>query len=320
MARKPRGDPVNGWIALDKPLEMTSTEAVARIKRLFNAQKAGHAGTLDPLATGILPIALGEATKTVAFLMEADKAYRFTLRWGVSTDSQDLEGRVIARSDIRPGPEAIASMLAGFVGEIDQVPPQFSAVRVEGERAYDLARGGMRVELAPRRVRLHAARLLDGADPETSTFEIRSGKGFYVRALVRDLAAALGAEAVVTSLRRTMVGQFTADVSISLDSLAAIEDKARLRERLLPIETALDDIPALAITAEDASKLRQGRALVLLPHQMEEIRPHFRPRQAADWDATRAVLAMWRGRAIALGEARAGKFSPVRVFHNDEEC
>lgn len=319
MARKPKGDPVSGWVALDKPLEMTSTEAVARVKRLFNAQKAGHAGTLDPLATGILPIALGEATKTVAFLMEADKAYRFTLRWGVSTDSQDLEGRVIARSDIRPGAEAIATALARFVGEIDQVPPQFSAIRVEGERAYDLARGGVSVELAPRRVRLHAARLLDITDSETATFELRSGKGFYVRALVRDLAAALGAEAVVTDLRRTMVGQFTGDVSISLDSLAGIEDKARLRERLLPIETALDDIPALAINAEDASKLRQGRALVLLPHQMEEIRPHFRPRQAADWDATRAVLAMWRGQAIALGEARAGKFSPVRVFHIEEE-
>lgn len=319
MARKPKGDLIHGWISVDKAMETTSTHVVARIKRIFNAQKAGHAGTLDPLATGVLPIALGDATKTVAFLMEAQKTYRFTIRWGISTASQDLEGAVIARSDIRPSRAEIEAALPAFLGEIEQIPPQYSAIKVNGERAYDLVRDGVDVTLASRLVQCFAIDLVDYAPPDHATFEVQCGKGFYVRALVRDLAQKLGAEGVVASLRRTRVGPFTEDMSFSLDSLAAIEDKARLCERLRPVETALDDIPALAITAEDVSKLRQGRPLTLLPFQMEELRPFFRPRKVADWDASRAVVAFWQGRAIALGEARAGKLSPIRVFHAEEE-
>ena len=183
MGRRKKGDDVSGWLALDKPEAVTSTDAVTIVRRLFNANKAGHAGTLDPLASGILPIALGEATKTVPWLMEADKTYRFTIAWGASTDTQDREGKVIAESDVRPSPAAIAEALKGFVGEIEQVPPQFSAVKVDGERAYDLARDGQTVDLKARQVVLYEAELLETPDADHAVCRVRSGKGFYIRAL-----------------------------------------------------------------------------------------------------------------------------------------
>ncbi len=313
MSRRKRGQDIHGWIALDKPLDMTSTQAVAAVRRLLGANKAGHAGTLDPLASGVLPIALGEATKTVPWLMEAEKGYQFTIAWGVSTASQDREGEVIARSDARPDPAAIAAALAGFVGEVQQVPPQFSAIKVDGERAYDIARAGETVTLQPRLVVLKMAQMLR-ADKDSVTLEIRCGKGFYVRALVRDLAAALGAEGHVADLRRTAVGQFTAESSCTLDALAESVHKGAASERLYPIETALADIPALAINGEDAFKLKQGRAVVLLPHIVEGLKGKFRPRVIAGQDASRAVVAFHDGLAIALGDVRAGAFQPHRVF------
>ena len=312
--RRKKGDPVSGWVALDKPLEITSTDAVSRIRRLYNAQKAGHAGTLDPLASGILPIALGEATKTVPFLMEADKTYRFTIRWGVSTASQDGEGEVIATSDARPTPDAAREALARFVGEIDQVPPKYSAIKIDGERAYDVMREGGDVALEARKVIVHSASLDDATDPDRFSFTVRSGKGFYIRALARDLAAALGCEGYVDTLRRTAVGPFTEDMSIGLESLEQIGDKADLKAVLRPVETALDDIPALAIDGSSAFDLRQGRTIVLLPHLVEDWRAKRKPRTIGGQDASRVALATSGGQAIALGEIRAGKFQPTRVF------
>lgn len=315
MGRRKKGDDVSGWVVLDKPDDMTSTHAVSAIRRIYNAQKAGHAGTLDPLASGILPIALGEATKTVAWLMEARKTYLFTIKWGVSTDTQDREGKEIASSAVRPAPEAIRAALPDFIGDIQQVPPQFSAVKVDGERAYDLARSGETVELEPRQVTVYEAELVETEGDDLSTFRFRSGKGFYIRALVRDLAAKLGAEGHVWRLRRTAVGPFTEADSVTLDALVDLGHKGAASERLKPVETALDDIPALAINGEDAFKLRQGRPIVLLPHVVETLKPQFRDRLIGGVDASRAALALFEGKAVALGDVRAGRFEPSRVFN-----
>jgi tRNA pseudouridine55 synthase len=317
MARrgKKRGDPVHGWLILDKPEEVTSTQAVAIVRRTFNAQKAGHGGTLDPLASGVLPMALGEATKTVGYVMEADKDYVFTIRWGSSTTTQDREGAVTGTSDVRPGPEAITEALKAFVGEIQQVPPQYSAIKVDGERAYDLAREGEVVELQPRAVVVYEAKLLDAPSADLAVIFVRCGKGFYIRALVRDLAAALGAEGHVAALRRTRVGAFREENAIQLSILREMSDKPALEALLTPLKTALDDIPALAITGEDASRLRQGREIVLLPHQVEAFREMRRPRTVNGEDASRVCLAVEQGREVALGEVKAGRFMPVRVFN-----
>jgi tRNA pseudouridine55 synthase len=319
MSRRKKGDDISGWVVLDKPEDVTSTQAVAIVRRAYNAQKAGHSGTLDPLASGILPIALGEATKTVPWLMEATKTYVFTIRWGISTATQDREGTPTAESDVRPSTDAIREALKAFIGEVEQVPPQFSAVKVDGERAYYIARAGESVELQPRTVVVYEAELIsqDGAD--YSTFQMRTGKGFYIRALVRDLATALGAEGHVWRLRRTAVGPFTEAESVTLDALEEMRHKGAASERLKPVETALDDIPALAINGEDAFKLRQGRPIVLLPHVMETLKPKFRDRTIAGQDASRAVVALFQGKAVALGDVRAGKFSPTRVFHLADE-
>jgi tRNA pseudouridine55 synthase len=319
MSRRKKGDDVSGWVVLDKPEDMTSTHAVSAVRRIFNAQKAGHSGTLDPLASGVLPIALGEATKTVPWLMEAEKTYLFSIRWGVSTETQDREGKPTAASNVRPTAEAISAALADFVGEIEQVPPQFSAVKVEGERAYDLARAGEAVELQPRRVVVYEAELIGTEGEDLATFRVRSGKGFYIRALVRDLAAKLGAEGHVWRLRRTAVGPFTEAESVTLDALEDLRHKGAASERLKPVETALADIPALAINGEDAFKLRQGRPIVLLPHVMEALKPKFRDRTIAGQDASRAAVALFQGKAVALGDVRAGKFKPTRVFHLADE-
>ena len=315
MSRRKKGDDVSGWVVLDKPEDLTSTQAVSQVRRVFNAQKAGHSGTLDPLASGVLPIALGEATKTVPWLMEAQKTYLFTIKWGVSTATQDREGAPIATSAKRPAPEAVAAALAGFIGEIEQTPPAFSAVKIDGERAYDLARAGEAVELQPRPVVVYEAELAGAESADLASIHIRCGKGFYIRALVRDLAAKLGVEGHVHRLRRTAVGPFTEADSIPLDALLDLRQKDAASERLKPVETALDDIPALAINGEDAFKLRQGRPIVLLPHVMEALKPKFRPRTIAGQDASRAALALFGGKAVALGDVRAGQFKPTRVFH-----
>ncbi len=312
--RKPKGDPINGWLVLDKPDDLTSTLAVSIVKRVFNAQKAGHAGTLDPLATGMLPIALGDATKTVPFLMEAEKVYRFDVVWGSQTTTEDEEGEVIATSDLRPDPAAVAEVLKDFIGEIDQIPPTFSAIKVDGERAYDLARAGQAVELEARKVMVHEAVVLPDSTPDRTRLEVRSGKGFYVRAMSRDIASRLGGHAHVQSLRRTRVGPFHEGVSISLEKLKEIGDKDELKALLRPVETALDDIPALAISKDHAFDLRQGRPIVLLPHQVEDWRARRRPLTVSGQDMSRAVVAMCEGKAVALGEVRAGQLRPIRVF------
>jgi len=308
MGRRKKGDVVNGWVCLDKPLEMGSTDAVSKVRRLFNAQKAGHAGTLDPLASGILPIALGEATKTVPFMMDAEKVYRFTINWGVSTDSLDREGEIVGRSDIRPSVEAVRAALPAFVGEIDQVPPQYSAIKVEGQRAYDLARDGVEFELATRRVTIHEAAVTDAPDADHVELTIRTGKGVYVRSLARDLAAALGAEAHVSALRRERVGPFSTENAVSLDFLTDLVHRDAASEGLLPVATALDDIPELAVTDQDAFSLRQGRPIVLLPRQVETLKSRLR-------EGSRTVSAFQGQTLVALGQLRAGRLEPDRVFN-----
>ena len=307
MARKRKGDAVSGWICLDKPHGLGSTQAVGRVRRAFNAQKAGHAGTLDPLATGILPIALGEATKTVPFLMDADKAYRFTVAWGVETASFDREGAVTATSDVRPPADAITEALKAFVGPISQIPPDYSAVKVDGARAYDLAREGVAMDLKARAVVVHDARLVATPDPDHAVIEIECGKGVYVRALVRDLATALGTRAHVADLRRTRVGAFDEAKAITLERLENLCHEGAPLEALLPVETALDDIPELAVTTEDAFRLTQGRSIVLLPRQVETLKARL--------GASRTVSARHGTAIVALCEMRAGRLNPTRVFH-----
>jgi len=308
MGRRRKGDAISGWICLDKPYDFTSTFAVSRVRRIFNAQKAGHAGTLDPLATGILPIALGEATKTVPFLMDADKAYRFTIAWGRTTATFDREGETLAESEVRPTLAQVEALLPRFVGEILQVPPAYSAIKVDGERAYDLARAGEAVELKARAVTVHSARVADAADADHVTVEIECGKGTYVRALVRDMADALGACGHVSELRRTRVGRFGEGSAVTLEMLEDLGHKARQSEALLPVETALDDIPALAVTDEDAFRLKQGRSIVLVPRQVEAVKARLKP-------GSRTVSAMAGGTVVALCEMRAGRLEPSRVFH-----
>lgn len=308
MGRRRKGEAVSGWICLDKPYDLTSTQAVGKVRRIFNAQKAGHAGTLDPLATGVLPLALGEATKTVAYMVEADKGYRFTISWGASTTTLDREGEITARSDVRPTPDQVKAVLHEFEGEIMQVPPIYSAIKVDGARAYDLARAGEEVELKARPVMIHGLAVGETPDADHIELIMDCGKGAYVRSVVRDLAVRLGAEAHVSALRRTRVGAFTEARAIGLDFLEELGHKARQSEALLPVETALDDIPALAVTDEDAFRLKQGRSIVLVPRQVETLRAGLAP-------GARTVSAMCRGVMVALCEMRAGKLEPSRVFH-----
>jgi tRNA pseudouridine55 synthase len=308
MARRRKGDAVSGWICLDKPYDLTSTHAVSRVRRLFNAQKAGHAGTLDPLATGVLPIALGEATKTVPFLMDADKAYRFTIAWGRTTATHDREGETIAQSAVRPTAAEVEAVLPRFVGEISQVPPAYSAIKIDGERAYDLARAGEVVELAARTVTIHSAHVAEAPDVDHVTLEIECGKGTYVRAIARDLAEILGACGHVSALRRTRVGGFTEQSAVTLELLEDLGHKARQSELLLPVETALDDIPELAVTDEDAFRLKQGRPIVLVPRQVESLKARLKP-------GSRTVSATAGGSVVALCEMRAGRLEPSRVFN-----
>jgi tRNA pseudouridine55 synthase len=292
---------------LDKPLGMSSSQAVGAVRRLLGAAKAGHGGTLDPLATGVLPIALGEATKTVAWAMAGRKTYRFAVRWGEARDTDDGEGRVVATSPVRPDPQAIAAALPGFTGDIAQRPPAYSAIKVAGARAYDLARGGGEVELAPRMVTVERLDLVGVPGPDEAEFEALVGKGTYVRALARDIAATLGTCGYVTALRRLSVGPFTAERAISLDNLAALGHIAAASEHLLPIETALDDIPALALTEAEAHRLRCGQAVTPL-------RPSDRARIDQLGDGA-TICATTGGTLVALVEVAAGGLRPVRVLN-----
>lgn len=334
---KRKGLPLSGWLALDKPLGMTSTQALAKARWLLNAAKAGHGGTLDPLASGILPLAFGEATKTVAYVMDATKRYRFTLKFGEATSSEDAEGEVIARSDVRPTPAALTAVLPRFIGEIQQMPPRFSALKVDGARAYDLARAGEEFELRPRQVRIDSLNLISlipaqaGIHPaggayvdmdsgfrrneadrvEEAVLEVTCGKGTYVRSLARDLAQALDTVGYITELRRLQVGRFCEQDAISLDELAAKVQNTPADQLLLPIETALGDIPALAITAQEAQRLRMGQAVSLL-HMSDRERLMALPEGVRRGESP--LVALLEGKAVALGEMAAGELRVVRGF------
>lgn len=263
--RKPRGRPLDGWLIVDKPQGLTSTDVVNRVRRWFDAQKAGHGGTLDPLATGLLPIAFGAATKTVPYIMDGTKLYRFTLRIGQARDTDDADGQVTATSDIRPTDEQLRAALPAFTGDIMQVPPVFSAIKVAGERAYDMAREGRAPVLEARPARVDRFELVERPDAETAIFEVQSGKGVYMRSLARDLAIACGTVGHVAALRRMRVGPFTEAQAIMLDKLQRAEDTPPTSpDFLLPVVTALADIPALALTEAEAFGLKNGQAISLV--------------------------------------------------------
>jgi len=305
-----KGRPIHGWLILDKPEGPSSNGCVGRIKRLTGAAKVGHGGTLDPLASGVLPIALGEATKTQQFAMDHTKTYEFTIRWGISTASQDAEGEVTAESDVRPTQADIEAALPQFIGEIEQVPPVYSAVKVDGERAYKLARCDEDVTLQPRTVRIDELRLLDCPDSDHANLEMVCGKGTYVRALVRDLALHLGAEGHIRRLRRTAVGPFLIEKAFSLERFDGDGDSDAallLSEFLLPVETVLDDIPALALTEQEARRLRQGQGVPVLPVAQ---RSPLRDISQGD-----LVQAKADGTLVALARIMGGEIRPVRVMN-----
>jgi tRNA pseudouridine55 synthase len=304
MARRKKGRSVHGWLVLDKHQNMTSTQAVGAVRRAFDAQKAGHSGTLDPLATGILPIALGEATKTVSFAVDGEKAYRFTVRWGGETDTDDTEGTVTSTSDKRPERCDIEALLPRFHGEIMQVPPAYSAIKVDGARAYDLARGGEIVMLEPRPVFIDSLALVEMVDASTSVFEARCGKGTYVRALARDMGRILGCYGHVIALRRTRVGPFDETQAVTMEALlaaASSEDPDRLSALLQPVEAALADLPELLVSLSDAASLARGQTVLI------------RGRDAPI--LTGPAYATSKGRLIALGELAKGALHPTRVFN-----
>ena len=300
MARRKKGEKIDGWVVLDKPVGLGSTQAVGRVRRLFGARKAGHGGTLDPLASGILPIALGEATKTVPFVMDGRKEYRFTLRFGEARSTEDAEGEVTATSEVRPDDAAIAAALPAFTGEITQTPPAFSALKIDGKRAYDLARAGETVELKPRQVLIERLELTGRPDRDHADFVVQCGKGTYIRSLGRDLALALGTVGHLSMLRRTAVGPFREEGSISLSKLEALGHIPALFGALAPVATALDDIPALAMTEAQADRLRQGQ-------------PVFLTRDAPLSGAL--VRAELDGRLVALVRSDGVSLQPVRVFN-----
>ena len=307
MARSRKGVAIHGWLNIDKPAGITSNDVVTRVRRATNAAKVGHGGTLDPLATGVLPVALGEATKTVSYVMDGPKAYRFTVRWGIATATEDAEGAVTATSDARPGSAEIEAVLGAFTGDIEQVPPVFSAIKVDGQRSYELARRDEAVELKPRRVRIDALRLIASPDADSAEFEMTSGKGVYVRALARDLGLRLGTVAHVARLRRTAVAGFKESNAISLDKLESLGHIAPASSILLPIETVLDDIPALALTLQEANRLRHGQGIPVLPVAS---RSPFKDLSQGD-----IVVAMAEGRLVALAKIAGGEIRPVRVIN-----
>ncbi len=287
---------INGWLVIDKPAGRSSAQIVGRIKRLTGARKVGHGGTLDPLATGVLPIALGEATKTVAYVMHGTKAYRFTLKWGEARDTDDSEGEITHTSEIRPSRREIEAAVPKFIGEISQIPPKYSALKISGQRAYALARANKPVTLEPRQVRIASVILLEN-DEDTATFDVVCGKGTYIRALARDLAHALGTLGHVSVLRRTAVGPFTEKAAISLDIVESLVHSARLAAHVLPVEAPLADIPALDLTESDAHRLRSGQTIAV---------------SGADSETIRAKSGE---RLVALAKIETGQLRALRVFN-----
>ncbi|PDT03853.1 tRNA pseudouridine(55) synthase TruB [Rhizobium chutanense] len=305
--RKPKGRPISGWLILDKPVDFGSTEAVSKIKWLYKAQKAGHAGTLDPLASGMLPIALGDATKTVPYVMDGRKVYEFTVSWGEERATDDLEGEVTESSDKRPSEQQIRDILPGYIGTISQVPPQFSAIKISGERAYDLAREGEVVEIPSREVDIFRLTLLACPDANTAHFEVECGKGTYVRALARDFGRELGCYGHVSGLRRTFVAPFSEEAMVPLANLVALEAIEDMDERLAALDALLIDtcealsaLPHLVINDDQAHRLKMGNPILV----------RGRDAPVAESEA----YATARGRLIAIGEIGQGEFRPKRVF------
>ncbi len=303
--RKPRGRPLDGWLIIDKPSGIGSTDVVTLCKRAFQAQKCGHGGTLDPLATGVLPIAFGAATKTVPYVMDGTKAYRFTLRFGEARDSDDADGRVTATTEARPTDEQIRAALPAFLGDIMQIPPAYSAVKIAGERAYDLARAGQEVALEPRPARVDRFELIERPDADTAVFHVESGKGVYMRSLARDLARAVGSLGHIAALRRMRVGPFHENMAVPLDRIAVSGDTPPPSpDLLLPVTTALDDIPALALTEAEAARLSFGQPLSLV-ELMGRV-----PREADP--AGGLARAMAGGRLMGLCRLEDGLLKPER--------
>ena len=306
MARRKKGAPVHGWLVIDKPSGVGSTKVVSKARWALNARKAGHAGTLDPLATGVLAIAFGEATKTVPFVTDADKGYRFTVRWGVATDTDDAEGEPIATSDARPTDAEIRAALPALTGDVMQTPPKFSAVKVDGERAYDLARDGEAVELAARPLHVSRLEMVERPDADHAVFEMECGKGGYVRSVARDLGEALGCHGHVVQLRRVWAGPFEEADAISFDLLDSFRDDPEATGKLLPLEAGLTDLPEVRVSETGAADLRHGRAgaATFAPDDLE-------------WGDF--AWASREGRPLAVGTWQGGRLQPTRVFQLDAE-
>lgn len=310
MARRKKGDHISGWINLDKPYGMTSTQAIGKVRRILNAQKIGHAGTLDPLATGVLPIAVGEATKTISFAQDDIKTYHFTIQWGEQRDTDDMEGKVIATSDHRPTAEDITALLAQYTGEIQQIPPNFSAIKINGERAYDIARDGEIPELKPRTVYIEELELLE-ARKDDADFTMTCGKGTYVRSLARDIGNDLGTKGFISALRREKVGNFTAKDAISLDKLSDMDYVSARSECLLPLQIVLDDIPALDLKENETARIRNGQALSFVS------RPDFERLTKIGLGSKESTIALAThdDAPVALIEQIRADVKPVRVFN-----
>ncbi|MGV6848658.1 MAG: tRNA pseudouridine(55) synthase TruB [Marinibacterium sp.] len=298
MARK--GRDISGWLVVDKPAGPSSTFVVNKVRWAFGARKAGHAGTLDPEATGVLAIALGEATKTIPYVTDALKAYRFTVRFGQATNTDDAEGEVIASSDDRPTDAAVKEALGAFVGDIEQVPPQFSAVKIDGERAYKRARDGEEMALTPRPLWVESLILTERPDADHAVFEMTCGKGGYVRAIARDLGASLGCHGHVVQLRRIWSGPFDVTDGVTLERVEELARTPEIDDLLRPLEEGLTDLPELACTAEGAARLRHGNPGMVI---------------AAEAEYGEDAWASHQGRAVAVGVYRSGQLHPVRVFN-----
>ena len=307
VARKRKGKPIHGWLVIDKPLGMTSSAVVGKVRRATGAAKVGHGGTLDPLASGILPLAFGEATKTVSYAMDGTKVYHFTIRWGIATSTDDTEGESVAESDVRPDEDAIRAATKRFIGEIEQVPPVYSAVKIAGRRACDLAREDRPPELSARTIRIDRFELMAIPDSDHAEFEVVSGKGAYMRSLARDLAEALGTKGHIAHLRRIQVGPFDLSDAISLEKIETLGHSASLCEILLPVETALDDIPALALTEAEARCLQMGQSVPALPIAS---RSPFRGLEQGG-----IAYASTEGKPVALVRLMGGEIRPVRVLN-----
>ena len=313
MARRRKGNPVQGWINLDKPVGMSSTQAVSKVRGIFNAQKAGHAGTLDPLATGVLPIALGEATKTVPYVQEDIKGYAFDLKWGQATNTDDAEGEVIEETPLFPSQQQLENILPDFTGLITQIPPKFSAIKINGERAYKLARDGEDVEMPSRDVEIEKLEV-KSHEKNVTSFETICGKGTYIRSLGRDIAKSCGGVGHISELRRTQVGQFYAEDAISLDKLESLRHKDDLDQALIPVQEVLDDIPALYVTMDEAVRLKNGNRVSFVSRldieRLKDLGFDF-PNRSKD----ALLLLCFEDTPLGIAHLKGTEIQPIKIFN-----